>query len=133
MKNLGLGVLLLLAACDAGPPASEGHAPADTQRERAEDIRDRLAAIEGMTVVGELTAPAGHRCFSLTYRQPVHHWDASQGTFEQRLTVLHRSESAPMVMAVTGYDIRIAASRSEPTRLLEGNQVTIEHRFFTPS
>jgi hypothetical protein len=135
MMRSGLGVLLLVAACGAETPAGETTSPASGSGERvpAGDIRDRLAAIDGMTVKAELSAPSGHRFFSLTYRQPVHHWDASQGTFEQRLTVLHRAESAPTVLASTGYDIRLSASRSEPTRLLEANQVTVEHRFFTPS
>src|SRR5687767_6857803 len=134
MRRSGVAVLLVVAACGVDLPADESTAPSgDGARERAEDIKDRLAGIEGMTVVAELSAPSGHRFFSLKYTQPVHHWDASQGTFEQRLTVLHRSDTAPTVLASSGYGIRIAASRSEPTRLVEGNQVTVEHRFFDPS
>lgn len=134
MRHSSLALLVMLAACGTEvPEGDEAIAPAEGARDEDKDIKDRLAAIPGMTVKEELTAPAGHRFFSLTYEQPVHHWDASQGTFEQRLTILHRSETAPTVLAATGYDIRIAASRSEPTRLLEANQITVEQRFFDPS
>ena len=97
------------------------------------ELLDRLAAIDGLTVEREGPAPGGHRFFVLRYRQPVHHWDDSQGTFEQRLTLLHRAESAPTVLVSTGYGIGTSASRAEPTRLVEGNQITVEHRFFAPS
>lgn len=103
------------------------------QRTPAAELIDQLKAIPGMTVDMELPAPAGFRLFSLRYRQPVHHWDRSQGTFEQRLTLLSRDVAAPVVLVSTGYSIDISAGRSEPTRLVNGNQVTVEHRFFSPS
>lgn len=135
MSRIGW-VLLLVAAAGCAAEVSDRDAqgdPAASDRQPAGDLLDRLSSIPGMTVVGELSAPAGYRFFSLRFRQPVHHWDDAQGTFEMRLTLLHKSEAAPTVLMATGYDIGIRASRSEPTRLLEGNQVTVEHRFFTPS
>jgi hypothetical protein len=126
MRNLALVTVLLSAAC------SPTDVPDEAQEELVADVRAELERIPGMTVVSESTSGA-HRFFVLRYQQPVHHWDESQGTFEQRLTLLHRSESAPTVLVSTGYNISTSPSRAEPTRLLEANQVTVEHRFFTPS
>jgi hypothetical protein len=98
------------------------------------DIAARLAAIPGMTVVSEEAPPtAGHRFFFLTYRQPVDHTNPGGPTFEQRLQLLHRDVSRPMILHTTGYDMPEYAFRSEPTVLVDGNQVSVEQRFFTPS
>ena len=126
MRKLALVSWLLSAAC------SPADAPDEAQEALELDVRAELESIPGMTIVSETTS-GQYRFFVLRYRQPVHHWDDTQGTFEQRLTLMHLSESAPTVLVSTGYDISTRPSRSEPTRLLEANQVTVEHRFFTPS
>jgi hypothetical protein len=98
------------------------------------DIADRLAAIPGMTVVSEEAPPAaGFRFFFLTYRQPVDHTKPAGPTFEQRLQLLHRDVNRPMVLHTTGYNMPERAFRSEPTVLVDGNQISVEQRFFTPS
>ncbi|MBM2620688.1 aminopeptidase [Actinoplanes sp. LDG1-06] len=100
----------------------------------ADDLLDRLTAIPGLTVVSQ-SAPTGYRFFVLTYRQPVDHKRPNAGTYEQRLTLLHRSTDAPVVLSTSGYGLAAnpQPGRTEPTRLLDANQVSVEHRFFTPS
>ena len=100
----------------------------------ADDLLDRLKAIPGLTVASE-SRPTGYRFFVLTYRQPADHRHPGQGTYEQRLTLLHRSADAPVVLATGGYGLAAnpQPGRTEPTRLLDANQVSVEHRFFTPS
>src|ERR1044071_1032201 len=84
------------------------------------DIVDELGRISGLTGVAELPGlGADTRFFQLTYTQPVNHLDPSRGTFEQRLTLLHRSESAPTVAYTGGYGLRQTPFRAEPTLLLE--------------
>jgi hypothetical protein len=98
------------------------------------DLAARLAAIPGMTVVSEQAAPSpGFRFFFLTYRQPVDHTNPSGPTFEQRLQLLHRDVARPMVLHTTGYNMPEYAFRAEPTQLLDGNQISVEQRFFDPS
>ncbi|WP_260189024.1 S28 family serine protease [Actinophytocola gossypii] len=98
------------------------------------DLRDRLEALPNVTVTSEQPAPApGYRFFLLTYRQPVDHTDPGGQTFEQRFQLLHRAEDRPMVLHTTGYDMPEYAFRSEPTALLDANQISVEQRFFTPS
>ncbi|MGR6915675.1 S28 family serine protease [[Actinomadura] parvosata] len=99
-----------------------------------DELLERLKAIPGLTVVSE-AQPAGYRFFVLSYTQPADHRHPGRDVFQQRLTLLHRSEQAPVVLATSGYGLPVtpAASRTEPTRLIDGNQVSVEHRFFRSS
>ncbi|GID65248.1 tripeptidyl aminopeptidase [Actinoplanes cyaneus] len=108
--------------------------PATAARAADDPLLDQLAAIPGLTVVSE-TPGTGYRFFVLTYRQPADHRHPRAGTFEQRLTLLHRSSTAPTVLYTNGYGLAASPrpTQTEPTALLGGNQVSVEHRFFTPS
>ncbi|HET9621639.1 MAG TPA: S28 family serine protease [Kofleriaceae bacterium] len=77
----------------------------------------------------------GHSAYSLTVTQPVDHDHPEAGVFEQRVTLRHRSTGphTPMVVFTTGYDDYWGTAPSEPTELLDANQVSIEHRFFGTS
>lgn len=117
---LALSAALLLVGMPAGAAPSA-------------DVVDRLNEVPGLTVVGERPTEQGFRLFDLTFTQSADHRDPRSGTFEQRMTLLHRDIAAPAVVYTTGYGLPSKVSRTEPTRLVDGNQVTIEHRFFGPS
>ncbi|SDY97239.1 PS-10 peptidase S37 [Saccharopolyspora shandongensis] len=112
------GMLLVGAPVGAAPP---------------DDIRERLAAVPGLTVVGERPTEPGFRLFDLTFTQPDDHRHPEAGQFQQRLTLLHRDLDRPTVLYTSGYELPGRTARTEPTRLVDGNQVDLEHRFFTPS
>ncbi|OAH12165.1 S28 family serine protease [Streptomyces jeddahensis] len=116
-----IGTLSTAGAATAAEPAA-----ADT------DIKDRLLAVPGMSLIEEKPYD-GYRYFVLNYTQPVDHRHPSQGTFEQRITVLHKDTNRPTVFSTSGYNVSTTPSRSEPTRIVDGNQVSMEYRFFTPS
>jgi hypothetical protein len=121
---LSMALLLgLTGAVGVGSPA----AAATT------DIRDQLEAAPGVTVLEEQPVAAPYRFFVLSITQPVDHLRPSTGTFQQRFTVLHRGTDRPTVLHTTGYGVPTYAFRSEPTRLIDGNQLSVEQRFFTPS
>jgi len=119
-----LAVALVVGVAGTASPAAA--APPD-------DILARLTAVPGLTVVGEQPAPAPYRFFVLTYTQPADHRHPGQGTFQQRFTLLHKDVSRPMVLHTTGYNVPIRVFRSEPARLVDGNQISVEQRFFSPS
>ncbi|MGW4894433.1 S28 family serine protease [Kitasatospora sp. NPDC004240] len=125
MLALGLATPAL-----AAPAPDRPQAPASAA---VGDVKDRLAAIPGMAVTEEKPTTTGHRYFLLTYTQPVDHFRPWLGTFQQRLSVLHRGEDRPTVFYTNGYTLGTNPSRTEPTRLTDGNQVSIEYRYFTPS
>ncbi|QUH05815.1 aminopeptidase [Saccharopolyspora erythraea] len=100
---------------------------------QADDVREKLEAIPGLTITGERPTEPGFRLFDLTFTQPADHRDPAAGEFQQRLTLLHRGFDRPTVAYTSGYNLPEKASRAEPTQLLDGNQVSLEHRFFAPS
>lgn len=107
--------------------------PAVPAQAAAVDIADQLAAIPGMTVAEQNQPAPGFRFFFLTYRQPVDHTNPGGPTFQQRLQLLHRDVTRPMILHTTGYNMPTGPFRSEPTQLVDGNQISVEQRFFTPS
>ncbi|MBW1603081.1 aminopeptidase [Streptomyces sp. JJ66] len=131
-----LAFVVLIGTAVAGT-ASGGVATAaesgSAEPDRAESgIKDRLLAIDGMELVAEKPVD-GYRFFVLTYEQPVDHRRPWRGTFEQRISVLHKSVDRPTVFYTSGYGLNPNPSRSEPTRIADANQVSMEYRFFTPS
>ncbi|MEU6067135.1 MULTISPECIES: S28 family serine protease [Streptomyces] len=96
------------------------------------DIKDRLLGIPGMSLIQEKPY-AGYRYFVLNYTQPIDHRHPSKGTFQQRITVLHKDVGRPTVFYTSGYNVSTNPGRREPTQIVDGNQVSMEYRFFTPS
>src|SRR5262245_5558810 len=121
-----MALVMGTAGLVAAVPAAQAATP---------DIADRLRAIPGMTLVSEQVPPPapGFRFFMMTYRQPADHMNPQGGTFEQRFSLLHRGTDRPMVLHTTGYNMPEFAFRSEPTQLLDANQISTEQRFFLPS
>jgi hypothetical protein len=127
---LALTVLIgTLSTAGVATAAQAGQAPPD--RSNA-DIKDQLLAIPGMSLIQEKPY-TGYRYFVLNYTQPIDHRHPSKGTFQQRITVLHKDVSRPTVFYTSGYNVSTTPSRSEPTRIADANQVSLEYRYFTPS
>ncbi|MEU7634688.1 S28 family serine protease [Streptomyces sp. NPDC039016] len=123
---LALAVLISAASVSAPAGAATAAGPDGT------DIKDRILAIPGMRLIEEKPVD-GYRYFVLTYTQPVDHRHPEKGTFQQRLTLLHKSVDRPTVFFTSGYNVSTTPSRSEPTKIIDGNQVSLEYRYFTPS
>ncbi|HZJ55118.1 MAG TPA: S28 family serine protease [Myxococcaceae bacterium] len=125
-------VLLVLAwwawGCGSGPAG-----PVSGPDAGATDIRVLLAAIPGLVVVGEQDGGVpGYRRFDLTFEQPVDRSNPAGPHFEQRLTLLYRDAAAPTVLEISGYFLP-PPTRTELAALLNGNQLSVEHRYFGPS
>lgn len=115
------------------PSAPEVQAQSQTQ-DAAPDILAQLQAIPGLTVLLERPPTStGARIFVLSYDQPANHLHPNGTRFQQRMTLVFRNAEAPMVLASTGYGIGTNPGQTEPTFLLQGNQLQVEHRFFGPS
>ncbi|MGW0467437.1 aminopeptidase [Streptomyces sp. NPDC003027] len=131
-----IGTVGATGAATAAEPATGtfGGASADRPSATANstDIKDRILAIPGMSLIEEKPY-AGYRFFVLEYTQPVDHRRPSAGTFKQRLSLLHKDTSRPTVFHTSGYGLSTNPSRREPTRIIDGNQVSMEYRYFTPS
>ncbi|MET8543388.1 S28 family serine protease [Kitasatospora sp. NPDC004799] len=120
---------LLAGSAAAVPSAAAAAAPGTGPA----DIRSAIEAVPGLRVVEEKPAAPGFRFFVLALHQPADHRHPEKGGFEQRLTLLHRSTDRPTVLFTSGYTVSTNQSRSEPTELLDANQVSTEQRFFGSS
>lgn len=117
-----LAVAALAAGC--GDNLSVGADP---------DFLDRLNALPGVTAAEASTDTEGYTFYQLWFTQPVDH-DAGGGpTFQQSVTLLHEDVADPMVVFTTGYWDYYRDTPTELARLLDANQVSIEHRFFGDS
>ena len=97
------------------------------------DIADRLRLVAGMTVRETGWTPDGFRFFELAYRQPVDHRAPDGPSFEQHLSLLFRSTTAPFVLLSTGYDDYVRDLAVELTLMLGASQLVVEHRYFGAS
>jgi hypothetical protein len=130
MRNVSRGILAILLA--AGLSGAGGVAHAAPSRTGG-DVLAELKAIPGMTVQEKTSTLTGYRWFWLEYRQPVDHRHPDRGWFEQRILLEHKSADRPMVLYTSGYNTPETMFLSEPTGLVDGNQISVEYRYFTPS
>lgn len=81
----------------------------------------------------KIDTPEGFECaYKLQVKQPLDHKDASKGYFYQKVYLAHKGFDRPVVLITEGYQ----ADRMrmyELTRLLDANQVEVEHRYFGES
>jgi hypothetical protein len=100
-----------------------------------DDLLARLRALPGVTVHEAATNLVDARYYVMHFTQPVDHNDPSRGTFQQEVSLLHRSElqRVPMIIHTSGYADTTRDREVELTKLLFANQVSIEHRYFGES
>lgn len=119
---------LCLLACSSSRSDSSvraTHAPLEARA----DVLESLRALPGVASVSQVAGG-----YTFTVEQPIDHTNPSVGTFRMRVQLRHRSEAAPTVLSSTGYSLFSSSpSDSEPSLLLNGNSVWVEHRFFGPS
>lgn len=97
------------------------HAQTDT-------LLEELFLLPDLIFESSKDLPEG-RSFALKVRQPIDHSDPSKGHFYQKAYLLHRGFDRPTVMVTEGYNLRRHRAY-ETTKLVNGNQIQIEHRFF---
>lgn len=123
-----IGALLALSFLACGGGGGQGSAPAQP------DILDQLRAAPGISSVTEATSSIPQaRFFTLSFTQPVDHRAIGGPVFQERLTLLYRSPTAPTTFVVTGYGINLGQGEAEATTLLQSNQIVLEHRYFAGS
>ncbi|MBX3161769.1 MAG: aminopeptidase [Deltaproteobacteria bacterium] len=126
--------VLGLAACGGKTPAEPDAPGVEVDAPARGDILDELKAVPGVSNVEEReTIVEGYRFFTFAYEQPVDHKAPGGAVFAQRMTLMHRDYAAPVVAHNSGYHVSTRGSRSSATIVTNGNQLSMEHRFFTPS
>lgn len=74
--------------------------------------------------------------FLLWVVQDLDHKNPDGKTFKQRVFISHKNINNPVVLVTEGYWAEYAKNpiyKNEITKILDANQIVIEHRYFTPS
>jgi hypothetical protein len=90
----------------------------------------KLGGIDSVKLIRD--TEYGSKIYELWFRQQIDHNNLELGTFPQRVLFEHRDYVLPVVVVIEGYSIH-SLRPSEPAKLLNANQLTIEHRFFAKS
>ena len=133
-----LGLTVLAAPSSTGMPAGSrvtaGSVSPQVRQAAASPLLERIRSIPIVVRASEAAhAPRGTRFFRITVAVPVDHDDPESPTFGLRVNLLHRGFDRPTVVETSGYRLWDDPYRAEVTRLVDGNQLDIEHRFFSPS
>lgn len=122
------GIFFLLpVTAKAGSPD-----PVQDCVDEASEVATKLQCIEGLEVNQVASDSPGIQQYELKFTQPMDHTQPSLGTFQQRVVLLHRSETEPMVLQTSGYRI-FGVAETGLMRVFDTNQIQIEHRYFAGS
>ncbi|MDH4270449.1 MAG: hypothetical protein OEW18_00580 [Candidatus Aminicenantes bacterium] len=101
-------------------------------QERPSDLFQRLKAIQGIYVKKIEALPGFSEGFELAVVQPLDHGNLKGPKFTQRVFLSHRDFSKPVVLETDGYGVPWPKER-ELARILDANQVIVEHRYYESS
>ena len=99
---------------------------------QTKDLLTQLSELPNVSVekiVGDTTF---NGYYEMWFTQPIDHENPKLGTFKQRVLLGHRDLSKPMVVEIQGYNIWTNKA-GELSKLIDANQLTIEHRYFKQS
>jgi hypothetical protein len=99
---------------------------------QTKDIESRLKELPGVTVEKIQGDTTFAEYYEMWFTQPVDHENPELGTFKQRVLLGHHAFDRPMVVEIQGYNIWTEKA-GELSKLLDANQLTIEHRYFNNS
>jgi len=96
----------------------------------AEQILKSIPMVDSFKAINN--DPLFQSTYEVWFRVPLDHTNPNGAKFPLRAYYSHRSFTRPMVVVIDGYTM-YTSSPNELTRILEANQLTIEHRFFSKS
>ncbi|NOU18166.1 MAG: peptidase [Bacteroidales bacterium] len=95
-----------------------------------EEVLSQIATIDSIKPI------ANDTLFKSTYvvwfKMPLDHNNPNSPTFPLRAYYSHKDFNKPVVVVIDGYTM-YTSKANELTRILDANQITIEHRFFDRS
>ncbi|MDQ2178722.1 S28 family serine protease [Marinifilum sp. D714] len=95
-------------------------------------LEEKLNQIPNVTVQKITGDTTYAEYYELYFTQALDHENPEAGTFKQRVLLGHHAIEKPMVVEIQGYNIWTEKA-GELSKLLNANQLTIEHRYFKNS
>lgn len=102
----------------------------------SDSLKFRLLEIPQLKEYKPLLSGSYSEKYEFYITQPVNHKNPSEGSFRQRVFVMHIGYDRPTILVTEGYGGSYAASpgyREELSRMLNANVVFVEHRYFDKS
>lgn len=100
---------------------------------RAEDIEAKLRCLPRVTFQKvENPATPSYVRYDIQFEQPEDHTAPDGKKFRQKLVLLHKSDTDPMLLQTSGYAI-FSVGLSNVAQQFGMNQIQVEHRFFATS
>lgn len=122
MNKLNTKIISLLFVLSIGLAAC-------TQPLTLEEKLNQIPDVTVQKITGDTTYT---EYYELYFTQPLDHENPEAGTFKQRVLLGHHAIEKPMVVEIQGYNIWTEKA-GELSKLLNANQLTIEHRYFKNS
>ncbi len=93
-------------------------------------LYDKLKTSPGVGDIRTLrtTAPATE-AYEVMFEQPLDHAKPAAGKFQERFFISHVDFAKPVLLGTEGY-AAMGLGGGEMQRMLGGNQITVEHRYF---
>jgi hypothetical protein len=95
-------------------------------------IVEKIECLDNVTVEKHSRTMRGLTQIEMTYTQPMDHNFPGDNLFEQKIVLIHRDISEPMLLQTSGYSI-FGVRLAHIARVFETNQLQIEHRYFEKS
>lgn len=95
-------------------------------------ILEKLQQVKGVSDIQKMDIEPYGEYYQFWFEQPIDHNNPALGTFKQKVMLGHKSDKAPVIVELQGYNIW-TPNEGELSALLKGNQLSIEHRFFDES
>ncbi|MEO9484588.1 MAG: S28 family serine protease [Ekhidna sp.] len=94
-----------------------------------DNLEDFLTGLPDATFRKVETNPTFESTYEIRIKQPLDHSDATKGFFHQHLFLSHKGLKSTTVIATEGYKA-FQKRIYEPTKLLNANQLVVEHRYY---
>ncbi len=113
---LGIFILFVLVSCTS----------------KSVSLENALLELEEGTYTQLEARKPFNSIYEIHFQQPLDHHNPEAGYFTQKVYVSHIDSIRPVVFITEGYTAN-RAYQSEISRLLDANQIIVEHRFFGES
>lgn len=100
------------------------------KQQTPEDLLKQIAIVDSFKTI--TNDPLFKSTYVVWFRMPVDHNNPNGAQFPLKLYYSHKDFNRPMVVVIDGYTM-YTSKPNELTRILDANQLTIEHRFFDQS
>ena len=96
------------------------------------NLFSELAKLKNVKISTEQGDSLYSKCFTIMVKQPIDHKDTTKGFFWQRLHLSHKCLNRPVVFVTEGYYAKYNRI-TELAKMLNANQIQVEHRYFGKS